>query len=401
MANSNSSLSTVQKAQLRQAVRSLQIQSSQLNGAFFERSNEILLLQLALISGQPLVLLGEAGVAKTELVQAFAETIEVEASFDGVSFWEYLLGKYTTPSELMGTASLKRLREDDVYMINPKGKLPTARVAFLDECFKANSATLNSLLKALNEAKYDDGSGVAKDMELELAVGASNEMPEEGVGLEPLWDRFVLRQWVAGDIESESNFVKLLQGDREEITCEVPRAHIQLLKELRDSVSIDGIIQDLCDLRTKMKELAIRVSPRRWVKIVKVVKSMAILKGRLEARRSDMTCLFAVLWDSPDQIPAIGELMAEFASNDAQEALKLMDMARDEYRTLEQAGDKVNPLLIKGAKNKYESFQDELDKLDQEEPEVTKAQDLIAELWNKADQLMLTRVGARRSRRSR
>lgn len=397
----SNSLSTVQRAQLRQAVRSLQIQSSQLNGAFFERANEILLLQLALISDQPLVLLGEAGVAKTELVQAFAETIEVEADFDGVSFWEYLLGKYTTPSELMGTASLKRLREDDVYMINPTGKLPTARTAFLDECFKANSATLNSLLKALNERKYDDGTGVAKDMALELVVGASNEMPEEGVGLEPLWDRFVLRQWVAGDIDSETNFVKLITGDRQEVTCEVPRAHIALLKSLRDSVCIDNIVQDLCDLRTKMKELAIRVSPRRWVKIVKVVKSMAILQGRLEARRSDLTCLFAVLWDSPDQIPAIGKVMAEFASNDAQDALKIIDMARDEYRTLTRAGDNVTPLLIKSAKNKLESFQNELDKLDQDEPEVTKAQDVIAELWDKADKLMLSRVGARRSRRSR
>ena len=41
--------------------------------------------------------------------------------------------------------------EDDKYVRNIDGYLPTASVAFLDEIFKANSAILNSLLTILNE----------------------------------------------------------------------------------------------------------------------------------------------------------------------------------------------------------------------------------------------------------
>ena len=96
-------------------------------------------------------------------------------------------------------------------VINPAGKLPQAVVAFLDEVFKANSALLNSLLTVLNEGEFDDGTGIRKQVPLEMLVGASNEMPEEGEGLEALWDRFVLRH-ITQDIERDDSFISLLTG---------------------------------------------------------------------------------------------------------------------------------------------------------------------------------------------
>ena len=71
-------------------------------------------------------------------------------------FFERLLTKYTNPEELFGPLSLTSL-ENDVYIRNIKGYLPSASIAFLDEVFKANSAILNSLLTILNERRFDNG----------------------------------------------------------------------------------------------------------------------------------------------------------------------------------------------------------------------------------------------------
>jgi MoxR-like ATPase len=63
----------------------------------------------------------------------------------------------STPEELFRPVSLKAL-EQDSYRRKTTGMLPEARVAFIDEVFKANSAVLNGLLSVLNERIYfNDG----------------------------------------------------------------------------------------------------------------------------------------------------------------------------------------------------------------------------------------------------
>lgn len=74
---------------------------------------------------------------------------------DGRVF-DYLLKRFTDPSELFGPFDIRRLRDGEPQT-NTEGMLPEADVIFLDELLNANSAILNSLLMALNEKVFRGG----------------------------------------------------------------------------------------------------------------------------------------------------------------------------------------------------------------------------------------------------
>lgn len=100
------------------------------------------------------------GTAKSELSRRLS-------SLCGGKYFERLLTRFSVPEELFGPLSMKgRQRcpsdgktkgvcvlglENDLYIRQIDGYLPTAEVAFIDEIFKANSAILNALLTLLNE----------------------------------------------------------------------------------------------------------------------------------------------------------------------------------------------------------------------------------------------------------
>src|SRR6266542_2166206 len=124
---------------------------SELMARFPERKEVIDGALAAVLAGEHVLLLGPPGTAKSALARAIAQ------AFGGIYF-ERLLTKFSTPEELFGPISLKALEQDRFKRVLT-GKLPEAQFAFIDECFKANSAILNSLLTLVNERLYhDDGA---------------------------------------------------------------------------------------------------------------------------------------------------------------------------------------------------------------------------------------------------
>ena len=142
---------------------------------------------LGILSGENIVLLGPPGTAKSRIARKLSQII------DNNSYFEYLLTKYTTLEELFGPLSILKLKNDE-FKRNVEGYLPVAKIAFLDEIFKANSSILNSLLTIINEKKYHNGKE-EMDVPLVSLIGASNEFPklEE---LKALYDRFLLKMEV-------------------------------------------------------------------------------------------------------------------------------------------------------------------------------------------------------------
>lgn len=159
------------------------------------------LMTISAVAQEPLLLVGPPGTAKSDLVLKFKDALGLGEG----DYFEYMLTRFTEPSEVLGPIDINLLREGR-YVRRERGKLPTARLVFLDEIFKSNSAILNSLLTIINEKKfYQDG--VPQPVRLKILFAATNEIPEHAE-LGALKDRFCLK--AACRSVQDDHFVELL-----------------------------------------------------------------------------------------------------------------------------------------------------------------------------------------------
>jgi MoxR-like ATPase len=156
-------------------------------GRFFVDKQELIdLMVVAAVAQEPLLLVGPPGTAKSDLVLKFKGALGIGED----DYFEYMLTRFTEPSEIVGPIDINQLREGR-YIRREQGKLPTARLGFLDEIFKSNSAILNILLTIINERKfYQDGK--PQPVRLRILFAATNEVPEQAE-LAALKDRFCLK----------------------------------------------------------------------------------------------------------------------------------------------------------------------------------------------------------------
>jgi MoxR-like ATPase len=156
-------------------------------GRFFVAKQDVIdLMTVAAVAQEPLLIVGPPGTAKSDLVLKFKDAL----GLTDADYFEYMLTRFTEPSEIIGPIDINLLREGR-YVRREQGKLPTARLAFLDEIFKSNSAILNILLTIINERKfYQDG--MPQPVNLRVLFAATNEVPEQ-TELAALKDRFPLK----------------------------------------------------------------------------------------------------------------------------------------------------------------------------------------------------------------
>ncbi|PRW59240.1 ATPase associated with various cellular activities AAA_5 [Chlorella sorokiniana] len=299
-----------------------------LQNGLLERETEVRLLLLAALCGEHLLLLGPPGTAKSELSRRLSK-------LTGGRYFERLLTRFSVPEELFGPLSMRGL-ENDQYVRQIDGYLPTAEVAFIDEIFKANSAILNALLTLLNERLFDNGSERIT-VPLTCLVGASNELPESEE-LDALYDRFLIRRNVAQVSAAQLGTLAKLAagtleaGDRmstdepagngagaglEELSMEdfrttmdkaygavdVPESVIDLLTGVRN------YLQDKC-------EPPVYVSDRRFMKAVKMLQVAAFADGRSAVHEYDCLLLEFVLGQRPDDAHKVKAFLLETIASD-------------------------------------------------------------------------------------
>ncbi len=169
---------------------------------FVGKSELVDLMCVATIAQEPFLFVGPPGTAKSDLVVKFCQALGLA---DG-EYFEYMLTKFTEPSEILGPIDITKLREGK-YVRKLDGRLPTAKVVFLDEIFKSSSAILNALLTIVNERKtYQDGRPIP--VNLVMLFGATNRVPELEE-LAALRDRFALKAESTG--VKDAHFDKLIE----------------------------------------------------------------------------------------------------------------------------------------------------------------------------------------------
>jgi MoxR-like ATPase len=293
-------------------------------GRFFVAKQPLIdLMCVAAVAQEPLLLVGPPGTAKSDLVIKFKDALKIP---DG-EYFEYLLTRFTEPSEVFGPIDIAQLREGR-YLRRDRGKLPTARLVFLDEIFKANSAILNSLLTVINERKfYQDGQPVP--VKLRILLAATNELPEN-VELAALKDRFCLK--AACRSVQDEHFVELIDAGLDAYTHrelnqkpwveghatleDFVKAHRYLTYVLaRRGVSPDGrelrdrdlyfseeLLRELRRvIKTLVREDGVFVSDRKIVKLYRLLRTHAWITHGGAVERSDLK-LLAFLGETRDEI---------------------------------------------------------------------------------------------------
>lgn len=277
-----------------------------LTNKYFEREAEIEAILTAIIARQHILLIGEAGTGKSAL------SAELKNIIGGSNYFQWLLTRFSTPEELFGVLSLKDL-EQGVYKRNISGKLPEAHFAFLDEIFKANSAILNSLLTLINERLFFN-NGTPFKSPLMTLIGSSNEYPEEGEGLEALFDRFLLR-FEVDYIKDENKFIDMLKGNSQ--ATQIPSMTIEELinaQFMAEMVTIpENVYMTLAEIRMYLQNEGIRPSDRRFKQSLSLLKAKAFIEERSEVVVGDILLLKNALWETIEQKDLTVQIVTENA----------------------------------------------------------------------------------------
>ena len=294
-----------------------------LQAALLERDEVIDAMLGALVARQHVLLLGPPGTGKSYLANLLCQAVAGQGQG---AYFQWLLSKFSTPEELFGPVSVAGLQADRFERVG-KGKLQEAKVAFVDEIWKANSAILNSLLTIINERLYHDGTKGPVLVPLEQLVGASNELPQDE-GLGALYDRFLVRLWVR-PLKQGDAFKALLRGGLQSNVSTLHDGDLDTIRAESEQVKLDDHILDLLvQVRTELVDKGIRVSDRRWVAVVHYLQATAWMAGDQTVTDDHLEHLIDCCWDEPEQRAEVKRAVLRIANPVGAKVEALMDDAR-------------------------------------------------------------------------
>ncbi|WP_282109529.1 AAA family ATPase [Shewanella algicola] len=284
----------------------------QLNHGLVDREATMKLALLSILAGENILLIGPPGTAKSLVARRISKSFAQIDQTSETTYFEYLLTKFSTPEEIFGPLSISELKADR-FKRNTVGYLPSVEIAFLDEVFKASSSILNSLLTIMNERVYHNGTE-ALNVPLRALIAASNELPTGQEELSALYDRFLFRSFV--DYINSDKLQHLFElSNAVEIKNYLTQEDFSRLDETIASITISPDIKNaILDIWNTHKDAFKEdrrevLSDRRFIKIIKILRVSAVTNGRNEVDLSDILLLKDCLWNHPDNIKQIQEIV--------------------------------------------------------------------------------------------
>lgn len=334
----------------------------QLNHGLVDREATMKSALLSILAGENMLLIGPPGTAKSLVARRISQSFSHKNQVSATTYFEYLLTKFSTPEEIFGPLSISELKADR-FKRNTDGYLPSVKIAFLDEVFKASSSILNALLTIMNERIYHNGTEAVK-VPLRALIAASNELPTGQEELSALYDRFLIRNFV--DYISANKLQHLFDLSEEvEIQDPLTQEDLTWLDDTIKNITISAEIRKaILEIWEKHKDTFKEdrrevLSDRRFTKVIKLLRVSAATNDRSEVDLSDVLLLKDCLWNHPDNAKKIRKIVLEALKlhnvlGDKKNNQKIIDR-EETQKTLPPS----NTNIIKG----YKGFGTEIDPL--------------------------------------
>lgn len=302
----------------------------ELDALFLERTELIKLLLTAYIAKSNLFIGGPPGTGKTMLSKAIA------SAFNTRSFY-YLMSATTQVDEILGAVDLAALQNNE-FKRDLTGKIADVELAILDEVFKCNSPSLNTLLGIILDHEVENGKSTHECPLISL-VGCSNELPQEE-SLAPFWDRFTLRYWVE-DVNHKHKRLLLQRAaglkPTPDITMQFTESDLEQMQQEAIALPVnDSVIDSVLAVSKQLGGSGIQASTRKHVQMIGLLRAYAYVCGASEVSEEHLQVLQNVFWDTLEQrktvadtVKAVVEAPYEKINNILVEAQKVVSRLRE------------------------------------------------------------------------
>jgi len=279
--------------------------------SFVDRAEVVTAVIASVISGEPALLIGEPGTAKTAIVETLAKAIRGK-------YFYYLLTKFTEPDELIGPLDIAALKQGKYVRIT-RNKLPDADIVFLDEIFKASSAVRNILLDIILNRRFLNGDSYHTLPMLTLYT-ASNEISHDEEDM-AFYDRLTIR--VFAKPVSNTSWKELINKGLEMLMTNndiEPVVDVKTIKSYQEVVkyraymarSNTKLLNKYIEALARLENKGVHLTDRRKIKTIIIASAISILYAEKNISLDSLAdaLLFTAVQDE-DDINTINEVIMQ------------------------------------------------------------------------------------------